>query len=70
MLSKTNLQKRNYELASNERKNKMVQRRCWIEKKNQSRVLTITSRFLQIVKIYMNDILGYLKVLQKSYLWM
>ena len=49
--------------SSNKRKNKMVQRRCWIEKKNQSRVLTITSRFLQIVKIWMIflDILKFYK---------
>ena len=49
--------------SNNERKNKMVQRRCWIEKKNQSRVLTITSRSLQSFKIWMIfwDILKFYK---------
>ena len=59
-----NLQKRNYEFALvMKEKNKMVQRRCWIEKKNQSRVLTITSRFLLSFKIWMIflDILNFYK---------
>ena len=52
VLSKTNLQKRNYELALvMKEKTKWCRGDAGLKKKIQSRVLTITSRFLQIVKI-------------------